>query len=290
MKKHIPVMKEKAIYYLRAKEGGVFFDGTVGGGGHTQAILEANDNNFVYGFDKDCEAISFAENALKDFKGRFLFVCDDFRNLFRRSDIDILKIKGFLFDLGVSSFQVEDPERGFSYIDDAPVDMRMDRRQKLKASDVLNGYSFEELKRIFEEYGEINFSSSIAKMIVERRRIKKFETTGELREIIRSKYRRRPTRDVLSRVFQAIRIEVNKELEGLYEFFVKLSKKALSGARIVVITFHSLEDRIVKRAFKDLKMENTIRFVLKKVLKPGRDEILKNKRARSAKMRVVEVI
>ncbi len=285
---HIPVMKDEVISYIKAKEGGKFIDGTIGLGGHTIAILSSNEKNFVYGFEKDPCAIEISKNSLSQFEGRYRLFNDDFRNMFERN-IPFEEIRGYLFDLGVSSLQVETPERGFSYLYDGELDMRMNPSSSLSAKHILNSYPFEKLAQIFKDYGEIPFGEKIAKLIVERRKIKKFEKTSELRDLIREKYRRRKSRDLLSRVFQAIRIEVNSELEGLEEFFQKIPSHSSSGARIVVISFHSLEDRKVKCAFRKLKEEGKIKIISKKVIKPKREEVLSNKRARSAKMRVVEV-
>ncbi len=281
---HIPVLVDEVSEYLKVAEGRIFFDGTVGLGGHTAAILKASSDNFVYGTDKDGEALKLAKNNLTDFTGRFQFFNTDFKNA-ASLPVEIDKIDGFLFDLGVSSYQLDRPERGFSYSKPAPLDMRMDNKQELTACEVLNTYSYQALFTIFREYGEIKNPAKILDRIIYQRKNKKIEHSDELKTIIRKIYPRQKAMDPLSRIFQALRIEVNRELEGLEDFFIKLFRKMKAGSRVVIISFHSLEDRIAKSALKKGEDEKVIEILTKKPLTAGQGELAMNARSRSAKLR-----
>ena len=284
---HIPVLVEEVSRYLKTAEGGIFFDGTVGLAGHTTAILKAAPENFVYGTDKDNEALEIAKKNLADFSGRFQFFNIDFKNA-ASLPVEFSKIDGFLFDLGVSSFQLDSPGRGFSYSKPAPLDMRMDNRQELTAGDVINTYSHQALITIFQKYGEIKNPSKIVDRVIFHRKNRKIEDSDELKTIIRKIYPRQNTMDPLSRVFQALRIEVNRELHGLEDFFINLFRKMKPGARVVIISFHSLEDRIAKSALKRGQDEEVIKILTKKPLTAHPDELAKNPRSRSAKLRAAE--
>lgn len=284
---HIPVLVEEVGELLRTIEGGIFFDGTIGMGGHSAAILKASEHNFVYGVDQDSDALEIARKNLENFTARFKFFKADFKNL-ESLPVEIDKIDGFLFDLGVSSFQLETPSRGFSYSKRAPLDMRMDKEQNLTACDVINTYSYHELFAVFKKYGEFKNPAKIVEQIIFHRKNKKIEQTDELKAIIRRIYPQRKTMDPLSRIFQALRIEVNQELAGLEEFFIGLFCRMKPGARIVIISFHSLEDRIVKSALKKGREENLIKILTKKPLTAKRIEKEMNIRSRSAKLRAGE--
>lgn len=284
---HIPVLKDEVGEFLKISKGGIFFDGTVGMGGHSAGILNTCPENYLYGTDRDSESLEIAKKNLKPFKNRFtLFHCD-FKKI-ELLPIDIGNIDGFLFDLGVSSFQLDNPLKGFSYSKEAPLDMRMDKNQRISAYDVVNYNSYEKLADIFKRYGEFKNPAKIVEQIIFHRKTKKIETTKELKTIARRIFPKRKTMDPLARIFQAIRIEVNQELKGLEEFFLELFNIMKPGARIVIISFHSLEDRIVKSAFKKAKEKNIMKILTKKPAAATKDEIERNPKARSAKLRAAE--
>jgi len=289
MPEHVPVLKNEVAELLNITEEGIFFDGTVGLGGHSAAILNANSANYLYGTDKDSEALEIAMKNLEPFQGRFTLFHSDFRNI---KDLllpmDIAKIDGFLFDLGVSSFQLDNPGKGFSYAQDAPLDMRMDKNQTLSAFDVVNDYSHDRLTDIFKRYGELGNPAKIVDQVVFHRKAKKIETTGELKTIIRRVAPQQKTMDPLARVFQAVRIEVNRELAGLEDFFGDLFNMMKPGARVVVISFHSLEDRIVKTALKRARENGIMKILTPKPVTAAENELRMNPRSRSAKLRAGE--
>ncbi|MCK4764824.1 MAG: 16S rRNA (cytosine(1402)-N(4))-methyltransferase RsmH [Candidatus Aminicenantes bacterium] len=280
----MPVLVNEVVELLRAAEGGIFFDGTVGLGGHSAAVLEAAPGNFLYGTDRDIEALELTRERLAGFSGRYEFFKADFREI-ESLPIEIGKIDGFLFDLGVSSFQLDEPGRGFSYSQSAPLDMRMDKEQSLTACEVVNSYSYRELCEILKKYGEIGGPVKIVEQIVFHRKNKRIESSADLKEIVRRIYPRKRTMDPLSRVFQALRIEVNRELAGLEDFFIELFPKMKTGARIVIISFHSLEDRIAKNALRKGKEAGLIEILTKKPITASEVEKAENARSRSAKLR-----
>lgn len=302
---HIPVLYGEALQALDLKPGGVYIDGTLGGGGHSEGILKGTSpDGRLIGIDRDVTAIQAASQKLQSYGARFTPVHDSFHNVLAITrSLGLPPLDGALLDLGVSSAQFDTGERGFSYRADAPLDMRMDRRQRLSAQDVVNTYTQEALTRILYEYGEERWAARIVTLIIENRPIR---TTGELVNLIDraipAKVRRQgphPAR----RTFQALRIEVNQELEplpGALKDFVSLLKP---GGRMAVITFHSLEDRLVKNTFRELEDPCTcppsapicicgkqpqVRRVYKKPVAPSDQEVEQNPRARSAKLRVVE--
>ncbi len=289
MPEHVPVLKDEVAELLNITKEGIFFDGTVGLGGHSAAILNANSANYLYGTDKDSEALEIARKNLEPFKGRFTLFHSDFRNM---KDLlppmDIAKIDGFLFDLGVSSFQLDNPDKGFSYAQGAPLDMRMDKNQTLSAYNVVNNYTHEQLMDILKRYGELEGPARIVDQIVFHRKAKKIENTGELKTIIRRVAPQQKTMDPLARVFQAIRIEVNRELIGLEEFFGDLFNMMKPGARVVVISFHSLEDRIVKTVLKRARENDIMNILTSKPVTAQESEVKMNPRSRSAKLRAAE--
>ena len=253
---HVPIMVNEVMDLLQPARGGVFVDGTLGGGGHSEAILKAlPGSGRLIGIDRDETALRAASERLVPFADRFTAVHGNFfhmRSLLLQRGIG--KVDGILLDLGVSSYQLDEPSRGFSYRAEAPLDMRMDQSAALTAYDVVNGYPEKELIRIFRDYGEERFSPQIARRLVERRAQKPIETTTELAELIAgaipARFRFKEQQHPARRCFQAIRIEVNGELQGLREAIEDGIDLLNPGGRMVVLTFHSLEDRIVKTAFK----------------------------------------
>lgn len=305
---HLPVMKEEVLQGLRLRDGGVYFDGTVGGAGHSYEILARNPNVRLIATDKDGDAIEEAEKRLSAFKGRYKLYRTDFKQyeeVFGQAGID--QIDGYLLDLGISSHQIDDEERGFSYKNgNAPLDMRMDRRSSLTAREIVNGYSEEALRTLLRNYGEENFAASIARNIVRRRAQKEIQTCRELEEIVEesvpAKYR---FNACARKTFQAIRIEVNGELEGLRECVQGLTRKLKKGGRGCVLTFHSLEDRIVKQVFRDMSTACTcpkefpvcvcgkvqeIILPVKKPITASEEEAEHNSRSKCAKLRIAEKI
>ena len=250
MTEHIPVMPEEVLELLDVKEGGTYVDGTLGRGGHSRLILEKLGNGTLYAFDLDEQAIAKSRENLRDYEN-VCYIHDNFKDMDRYID----EADGILLDLGVSSPQFDEGDRGFSYRSDAPLDMRMDRSEGKTARDIVNTYSESELARILWEYGEERFSRQIARKIVERRKEKEIDTTGELVEIIREALPQKQLKKKghpAKQTFQALRIEVNGELDSLRTFLDKLDSMLKPGGTCVIITFHSLEDRMVKQAFKKL--------------------------------------
>ena len=308
MEKHISVLLNESISSLNLKENSIVVDCTLGYGGHSSNILERIKKGYLFAFDQDSEAIRHSTSRLKEIGTNFTIIKSNFVNLKEElAKLNIFKVDAILFDLGVSSPQLDEKERGFSFHEDAPLDMRMDRESTLTAYDVVNSYSKEELVRIFTDYGEDKFARNIANKIIEYRNTKNIETTLELVEIIKTavpiKFRldKHPARQI----FQAIRIEVNHELDVL-ESALKQALELLNvGGRVAVITFHSLEDRIVKRYFKekteiDSKIKGLpnipdeylpdFKLVYNKAILPSTKELDDNPRSRSAKLRVIERI
>lgn len=296
---------------LRPENGGIYVDGTLGGGGHTGIILEkSSPKGIVIGIDKDEEALDFASLKLKEYGDRLITVQGDFMDMSSIIPMEYTgRVSGILLDLGVSSYQLDNGERGFSFMHDGKLDMRMDKSKDLCAKDVINSYSKEKLTDIFYKYGEEKWSKRIAEFIVEARKVKTIDTTFELVDIIKKAvpagFRKQQGIHFATRVFQAVRIEVNGELDRLDKALWSMLDVLKNGGRICVITFHSLEDRIVKQTFK--KMENPCecppkapmcvcgktpmgKVVTRKPIIPGNIEINENPRSRSAKLRVFEKI
>lgn len=306
---HVSVLFKESIEALKIKPDGIYVDGTLGGGGHSHGILSQCDTVRLIGIDQDSDAIKAASERLSEFGSRVTIVNKNFSEIKNiLSNLNIDKIDGAVLDLGVSSYQLDNAERGFSYMHDAALDMRMNRHSLKSAYDVVNSYSCEELTRIFYEYGEENWSKRIAEFICDRRKEKPVKTTFELVDIIKAaipKKARLEGGHPAKRVFQAIRIEVNNELgilEKAIEDFVSVLKP---GGRIAIITFHSLEDRIVKQTFQRLAKgcicpkefpvcmcgkTPQIKIVSRKPVLPGKDETEHNSRSKSAKLRIAEKI
>ena len=308
MTKHIPVLLNETIEGLNVKPDGIYVDLTLGRGGHSKEVLKRLTTGRLIAFDKDESAIEESKQNLADFSEKFTGIHDDFRNF--RKDLDELKIgkiDGIMADLGVSSPQFDDVSRGFSYKDDARLDMRMDRRQKFSAYELVNTYSLNDLTRVFREYGEDKFSYQIAKKIVEIRAKNPVETTSQLVEIIKSC---KPQKELMKKghpakqIFQAIRIEVNDELGALKIALHDALTSLKVGGRACFITFHSLEDRMVKNAFNEVsKVEGTrhnvfalptekdlpdFKLVNNKVIIANDSELENNPRSKSAKLRIIE--
>lgn len=304
--KHIPVLLDETIENLKIKPEGIYVDGTLGGAGHSFHIVnKLSKEGQLIGIDRDNEALNAAKQKLANFKN-VKYVNDNHDNI--KSilySLGIEKVDGILLDLGVSSYQLDEKDRGFSYMQDAKLDMRMDKNQELTAEYVVNNYPEEELARIIYEYGEEKFSRKIARNICEYRKLEKIDTTGKLVNIIEKsvpKYGKNQGHPA-KRTFQAIRIEVNNEIEPLYNTIINSIDCLKSGGRLCVITFHSLEDRAVKNAFvkaegtctcpKDLpycvcKKEEKGKNITKKAILPKEEEMENNSRSRSAKLRVFE--
>lgn len=307
---HRSVLLQESIKGLNVKSGGVYFDGTLGGGGHSYEILaESSPDGRLIATDLDDYAIKRAEERLSGFNGRFEIIKDNFKNFSQiKSEMKIEGFDGIILDLGISSFQIDDKSRGFSYLKkDEILDMRMDESSAFSALDVVNGYSENELKRIISDYGEERFAFSIAKNIVSERKKKEIKTVGDLTEIIEKSIPKKfqvgghPAK----KTFQAIRIEVNGELEGLADTVYDMARGLKKGGRIAIITFHSLEDRIVKRVFKDLETDcvcdkslpvcvcgrkKEIEIITPHPVTATEEELKENPRAKSAKLRIAERI
>ena len=304
--KHISVLLEESVNALDLKEDSVVVDGTLGYAGHSSEILKRIKSGSLFAFDQDSEAIKFSTDRLNKIGTNFTIVKSNFVHLKEKlNELGITKVDAVLFDLGVSSPQLDDADRGFSYHQDAKLDMRMDQEQEFSAYDVVNSYSKEELTRIFTEYGESKFARNIAKKIVEYRENKKIETTLELAEIIKTAVpmKFRIDKHPAKQIFQAIRIEVNHELDVIPIALNDALSMLNIGGRVAVITFHSLEDRIVKKLFKkysdiDPKLKGLpnipdeylpdYKLVVNKAILPTEEELENNNRARSAKLRVIE--
>ena len=306
---HYSVLLNETIENLNIKPDGIYVDGTLGGGGHAyQVASRLSEKGRLIGIDQDADAIAAAGERLKEFGDKITIIRSNYANMKEELHrIGVEKGEGIVLDLGVSSFQLDTPERGFTYRDEnAPLDMRMDDRQSLTAKDIVNGYSEMDLYRIIRDYGEDKFAKNIAKHIVQERAKKPLETTGELTEIIRASI---PMKVQVTgghpakRTFQAIRIELNKELEVLQNNLDDMIDLLNPGGRICIITFHSLEDRIVKTNFKRNENPCTCpsdfpvcvcgkkskgKVVTRKPILPSEEELEVNSRSKSAKLRVFE--
>lgn len=308
MEKHISVLKEESIEALNLKEDSIIIDATLGYGGHSSYILSRIKKGHLFAFDQDSEAIRHSTDRLNSIGTNFTIIKSNFVNMKEKMiEQNVQEVDGVLFDLGVSSPQLDDKERGFSYHEDARLDMRMDKDNPISAYEIVNTYTKEQLADIFYRYGEDKFSRNIAKKIVEYRENKDIETTLELVEIIKSavpmkfKKDKHPARQI----FQAIRIEVNHELDVIPPALQQAMSLLKVGGRVAVITFHSLEDRMVKNIFKEKceidpkvkglpnipeEYQKEFKLVVNKAIKPSKKELEENPRARSAKLRVIEKI
>lgn len=306
--KHVSVLLDETIDSLNIRDDGVYVDGTLGGGGHSLEICRRlGKNGRLIGIDRDMDAIRAAKDRLRDYMNQVTIVHGNYQDTDSvLRGLSVSGVDGIVLDLGVSSYQLDNAERGFTYREDAPLDMRMDRSQSMTARDIVNGYSEQELYRVIRDYGEDGFAKNIAKHIVRRRQEKPIETTGELNEIIRAAIParvRQNTGHPSKKTFQAIRIELNRELEILEQSIDKMIELLNPGGRLCIITFHSLEDRIVKNSFRRnmnpcicppefpvCTCGRTSRgtVVTRKPIVPDEAETESNKRAKSSKLRVFE--
>lgn len=303
---HIPVLKNETIELLNVKPNGIYVDGTIGGAGHSKAIENQAKIQKLIGIDQDTEALTAAKKNLAEFDNT-IFVNDNFRNIDVVLDnLGIDAVDGILVDIGVSSYQIDSAERGFSFRNDARLDMRMSRSNSFSAYELVNQYSEEELTRVIRDYGEEKFAKSIARHIVKAREAKPIETTKELESIILSsvpRYKGQDGRSNVQRTFQAIRIEVNGELDALSEFIDKAVNYLKPGGRLAIISFHSLEDRIVKQKFRELATgcicppdfpicvcghKAVVKLVTKHPVEATKEELSINPRSAPAKLRVIE--
>ena len=305
---HIPVLLEECMDGLKLADSGVYVDCTLGGAGHSSQILQRTKNSLLIGIDRDQDALAASKKRLEKFGKRVTYVHDNFKNIKQILDnMNIEKVDGILVDLGVSSYQLDEAERGFSYSANSKLDMRMDRNQKLSAYEVVNTYSKEHLKQIIKDYGEEKFAGSIASKIERARQEKPIETTFELKQIILSsvpRYKGNDGTKNVQRTFQAIRIEVNGELDGLKQFLLDATSLLKKGGRLAVIAFHSLEDRIVKHTFKELATDcicpphipicvcghKAEAKIIGKMEMAQEQEVESNSRSACAKLRIIEKI
>ncbi len=300
--KHEPIMLNECIENLNIKKDGIYVDGTMGGAGHSSKIVEKLDGGLLIGIDRDQEAIEASKKRLAKYSnvkyvhGRHEDIISHLKSL------GIEKVDGVLLDLGISSYQIDEGTRGFSYTKDAELDMRMDQSQELSAKDIVNNYDEHELEDIFRKYGEEKFSKRIAERIISERKVKEIATTYELADIVRSAVPKDAVNS-FKRIFQALRIEVNGELKELKKAILDIASVLNVGGRICIITFHSLEDRIVKEAFLELQGKCTCpkdfpkcvcgyksygKVITKKPIVPSDEEMERNPRSKSAKLRVFE--
>ncbi|WP_424243914.1 16S rRNA (cytosine1402-N4)-methyltransferase [Elusimicrobium posterum] len=287
---HIPVLARECAENLLLKENGVYIDGTLGLGGHAAYFLKSlGPGAVILGFDKDAAAIEMAKKNVNDARLKaYNKSYEDAPAVLK--ELGLNGADGILLDLGLSSYQLDDGQRGFAFMQDGPLDMRFDQNAPLSAKEIVNNYPIEDLQKIFEEYGEEPRAHKAALAIVQARRIEPIETTAQLAKVLESALPRQGKMHGATRVFQGLRIAVNDEL-GTVERTVNLLPQILNpGGRAAVITFHSLEDRIVKLAFKSLAASGVIKLVNKHVIDPKWEEVKNNRRARSAKLRVVEKI
>lgn len=308
--KHTPVMLNEVIDGLNIKANGIYVDCTVGGGGHSFEIAKKLKGGHLYAFDRDEDAIKKSSQTLEKFKDKVTLIKSNYKEAPEKlKELGVEGIDGFLIDLGVSSYQIDEGDRGFSFVHNGPLDMRMDRKEKtLTAQEIVNTFSCEELAKIFQMYGEEEFAKSIAKNIVTERQKKKIETTFELRDIIEKSM---PKKVVYSRggaskkVFQALRIYINRELDGLDKLLENLVEMLNTNGRACILTFHSLEDRIVKNVFKEKSTDcicppktpicicghkASVKLVNRKPILASDAEQKENSRSTCAKLRIVEKI
>jgi len=308
MFEHTTVLLKETVDGLNVKEDGTYVDCTLGGAGHSEYLLsQLSEKGKLVAFDQDETALRHAKEKLADYEGQVVFIKSNFRYLKDRlNEIGITKVDGVLFDLGVSSPQLDTPERGFSYHHDAPLDMRMDLSAGLSAKEVINEWPYEDLVKIFFKYGEEKFSKQIARKIEKAREQSAIETTGQLVDIIKEAIpapARRSGGHPAKRIFQAIRIAVNDELRVFEEALLQAIEVLKPGGRVSVITFHSLEDRICKSTFKEMssppelphglpvipkEFEPKLKLVNRKPITASEEELEHNNRARSAKLRIAE--
>ena len=285
---HKPVMIDEVDAYLITQQSGYYVDCTFGGGGHSSFLLNKYPNIKIIGFDQDLDSFKFFNENKNIQKDRVIFCNTNFRNILSElKRLNISNINGIFADLGVSSKQFDNKQRGFSFNSDAVLDMRMNQNQKLSAYDIINTFNYEKLAELFFDYGEESFSRQIAKKIVEERVKYDIKTCNQLHNLILSVKWKKGKIDPATKVFQALRIYVNDELGSLKELLNAIPQILENNARSVFLTYHSLEDRIVKTAFKEFNKQG-LKIINKKVITASQEEIKQNPRSRSAKMRVLE--
>jgi 16S rRNA (cytosine1402-N4)-methyltransferase len=290
---HIPVMLNEVVSYLKPKPGNLFVDGTLGLGGHAEVILDLiGAQGRLIGIDRDAQALDIAQKKLINRLGRCDLVHENYCNLDKiLTRLGIQQVDGILLDLGLSSFQLDNPLRGFGFREEGPLDMRMDQNSPITALDLVNGLSEKEISTILKDFGQERWHYRIARFLVAQRSKKPIETTKELSDVVLRAMPRYANREKIhpaTRTFQAFRIAVNRELEELEEALEKCVSCLKVGGRIGVIAFHSLEDRIVKHQFRNLATARQLSLVVKKPLRPSEGEIQMNPRARSARLRIAE--
>lgn len=308
--KHVPILLDECIENLNIRPGRIYVDCTVGGAGHSREIVKKIEDGKLICFDQDETALNVAKKRLEDYSDRVVFIKDNFKNIKKDlQNIGIEKVDGILMDIGVSSYQIDEDNRGFSYMHDAQLDMRMDQSNPISAKDIVNTYSKEDLENIIFKYSDEKWAKRIAEFICKEREIKPIETTFELVDVIEKaipkKVRMNQKGHSSKKTFQAIRIEVNKELDVLEKAVGDCIDLLNLGGRICIITFHSLEDKICKEIFKDRQRgcicppeipvcvcnhKPEIKILTRKPIEPSKEELKQNSRARSAKLRVAEKI
>jgi 16S rRNA (cytosine1402-N4)-methyltransferase len=293
---HVPVLLNEVLEHLDSAREGTYIDGTIGLAGHAVEILKRNPRASLIGVDVDELALARVKETLVPYADRVRLFQADFRYI-PELDIDFSAVRGLFLDLGLSSFQLDSPERGFSFNQEGPLDMRMDLRNKTTAFKIVDSYSEPKLAYLFQEYGELRQAKRLAREIVGRRKVRKFETTVDLRLVIEQVCHWIPQRGKVhpgAKVFQALRIEVNQELQGLGEFLETMAERVPAGARLAVISFHSLEDRIVKHTFARLSGGDggpaLMRLLTRKPVTPTAEEMAVNSRSKPAKLRASEKI
>ncbi|MBC8489504.1 MAG: 16S rRNA (cytosine(1402)-N(4))-methyltransferase RsmH [Bacteroidetes bacterium] len=301
---HVPVLLKESIEALNIKPQGIYVDATFGGGGHTAEMLKKGNKLKIFSFDQDTEALHEGSILQKKYTEQLILIHDNFKNLRTRLALERIRyIDGILFDLGVSSHQINEAQRGFSFSQEGKLDMRMNEEQEFTASDVVNDFSYEEIRNIIFEYGEEREAGRIARAILRERTNSRIETTLQLADIIEHNTNAKQKVKAKARVFQALRIFVNDEMESLKKALADSVKMLNPGGRIVVISYHSLEDRLVKKFFKYEEKDcicpvsfpkcicdkrSTLKIITRKPFLPSADEIERNNRARSAKLRIAE--
>lgn len=308
--KHVPILLDECIENLNIRPGRIYVDCTVGGAGHSREIVKKIEDGKLICFDQDETALNVAKKRLEDYSDKVVFIKDNFKNIKKDlQNIGIEKVDGILMDIGVSSYQIDEDKRGFSYMHDAQLDMRMDQSNPISAKDIVNTYSKEDLENIIFKYSDEKWAKRIAEFICKEREIKPIETTFELVDVIEKaipkKVRMNQKGHSSKKTFQAIRIEVNKELDVLEKAVGDCIDLLNLGGRICIITFHSLEDKICKEIFKDRQRgcicppeipvcvcnhKPEIKILTRKPIEPSKEELKQNSRARSAKLRVAEKI
>lgn len=303
---HFPVMKNEAMENLGVKPDGIYIDMTLGGGSHTMEMAKIIETGKIIAIDRDMDALEYSKEKLKDFKDKIIFVKDNYANIKEiANNLGYEKVDGALMDCGISSYQIDEASRGFSYMKNDRLDMRMDREQKLTAADIINNYEKEKLRDIIYNYGEERYAELIIREIIKRREVKRIETTLELADII--KYAVRNVKydggHPAKRVFQAVRIEVNGEIANIEPAVNSVVELLNQGGRFAAIGFHSLEDRVIKKAFAKFEKgclcppdfpvcvcnkKPEVKIITRKPIYPSKEEIADNSRSSSAKMRVLE--